>query len=337
MRDTIYRQAALKAAGKGDARVVDCVASTDAMDSYGECVEQKWMLDRYTANPVVLFAHDSRQLPIGKASNVRMEGGALHATLEFVGDDVNPKAGEVWRSIQAGVLRAVSVGFDPHSTRWEKREDREVLVLSDNELMEISVCAVPANPDALMRLRTRAAGATTRNDMDKDEDQLVAAALAVTGEKTAKDAAPVLRAIATNAKRAEALEAENAKLREELDTQRKAAEATARKALIDQGVREGRITPADLADEEWQKDIAAMTLDGLSRHIKRLRSVVPVAVQPVEKKLDSSDPVAGGGAVTLTAEDREVCRKTGTDPKVFLAHKQKLADEARAKSAEGTA
>ena len=53
-------------------------------------------------------------------------------------------------------MRAVSVGFMPHSVRWEKRGDREVYVLADNELYEISVCSIPANPDCLAKMKARA-------------------------------------------------------------------------------------------------------------------------------------------------------------------------------------
>lgn len=142
-----------------DKRTVDVIASTDAQDRYGEIVEQVWQLDAYQANPVVLYAHDSRELPIGKAENIRVEDGQLVATLRFVGAEVNPRAEQVWQLVQEGVLRAVSVGFIPHTYRWEKRDDREVLVLTDNELVEISVVPVPANPEALARMRARALAA----------------------------------------------------------------------------------------------------------------------------------------------------------------------------------
>lgn len=148
-----------KAADEKVERVVEVIASTDAEDRWGDSIEQVWRLDAYRANPVVLYAHDSRALPIGGAENVRVEDGALRATLRFVDASVNPEAEKVWQSIQAGVLRAVSVGFIPHSYRWEKRDDREILVLSDNELVEISVVPVPANPEALMRMRRKALAA----------------------------------------------------------------------------------------------------------------------------------------------------------------------------------
>ena len=67
-----------------DSRSVDVLASTDTLDSHGDIVEQSWDLDRYRSNPVVLFAHDHKSLPVGHADLVRVEGGAFMARLNFV-------------------------------------------------------------------------------------------------------------------------------------------------------------------------------------------------------------------------------------------------------------
>lgn len=133
------------------ARAVDCIASTDTIDSYGEIVAQNWRLDRYKSNPVVLYAHNSRELPIGHAENVRVENGALCARLVFSSAEANPKGEQVWRCVLERTLRAVSVGFVPATIRDELRDGRSVTVLDDCELHEISVVPVPANPDAVMR------------------------------------------------------------------------------------------------------------------------------------------------------------------------------------------
>src|SRR5262245_61773536 len=57
---------------RDESRSIEVVASSDAIDSYGEIVEQKWDLSRYEQNPVVLYAHDKSELPIGRASNLRV-------------------------------------------------------------------------------------------------------------------------------------------------------------------------------------------------------------------------------------------------------------------------
>lgn len=137
-------------------RTATFVASTDALDSYDERVVQHWALERYQRNPIVLFAHDRHALPVGQCIAVAVVDGQLECTLKFATAEANPLAEQVWQSIQQKTLRAVSVGFRPHTYRYEMENDQEVLVLDDNELYEISVVPLPANPDALAKMKQRA-------------------------------------------------------------------------------------------------------------------------------------------------------------------------------------
>lgn len=157
-RDAVVhsRAAVISDSVAADSRSVDVVASTEALDSHGTVLRQNWRLDRYASNPIVLYAHDCDDLPIGLASNVRVDGGQLRATLTFSSADLNPMAEQVWRNVQAKVLRGISVGFWPHSCSWEKKDDVEYLVLDDLELLEISVVPVASNPETLAEMRARA-------------------------------------------------------------------------------------------------------------------------------------------------------------------------------------
>lgn len=187
--DLVTCAAEITAFKAGDAaRSVDVVASTDAIDSMGEIVEQSWDLKRFKANPVVLWAHASREPPIGKASAVAVRDGKLQCRITFASEKANPRAEQAWNLIQEGMLGAVSVGFRPRSVRKERRDDREVYVLADNELYELSVTPVPANAEALMRLRTRAALAAP------------AAALAVQSDRGADAASPFEARMSDNKK-----------------------------------------------------------------------------------------------------------------------------------------
>lgn len=153
---------------KADAetRTMEFVCSTDAVDSYGEIVEQDWDLTRYAANPVVLFEHGHAsgmfggdpldKLPIGKASNVRVEKGQLVATVTFLDEKANPRAPMVFEQYRQGGMNAVSVGFTPKDLRVEKRDGVEVCVLSQCELYEISLVSIPANAEAVARRRKSA-------------------------------------------------------------------------------------------------------------------------------------------------------------------------------------
>jgi HK97 family phage prohead protease len=164
----VFRSLGVRSINKEE-RSIEVVASTDSVDSYGEIVAQNWKLDRYLANPVVLFAHQSRALPVGRAEDVMVRDGALQAKFIFATAEANPLAEQVWQSIAQKTLRGVSVGFMPATVRMEKRDDKEVWVLDDNELFEISMTPVPANPNGLAKMKARAfetyrAGASPSRD-----------------------------------------------------------------------------------------------------------------------------------------------------------------------------
>lgn len=139
-----------------DEREAEFVCSTEAIDSYGEIVRQTWDLKRFSLNPVALWSHSSHDLPVGQWKQVRVEGGALVAVFKAASAAANPVAENAWQSIVEGSLRTVSVGFVSHKTTVEEIDGKEVVVLDDNELFEISLTPLPANPEAVVRMRTKA-------------------------------------------------------------------------------------------------------------------------------------------------------------------------------------
>jgi HK97 family phage major capsid protein/HK97 family phage prohead protease len=106
-----------------------------------------WDLREFKKNPIALFGHNST-FPIGKWANVRIENKQLRGHLELAKEGTSQRIDEIRRLIDADILRAVSVGFRP-----KERKDREGTdwgsVYTKCELIETSVVAVPANPNAL--------------------------------------------------------------------------------------------------------------------------------------------------------------------------------------------
>lgn len=187
-------------------RTVDFVASTDAIDSYGESVcQDNWQLERYLSNPVALFAHMSRELPIGHSTRceVTTDNGKkqLECSIQFSTAEANPLAEQVWQSLRQKSLRTVSVGFIPHTIRWEKRGDQEIYVLDDCELFEISVTPVPANPEALAKMRARAretaTQATSATQRESETTMLTEKEIQDLRDKSSENAA--LKAVAEKA------------------------------------------------------------------------------------------------------------------------------------------
>jgi HK97 family phage prohead protease len=302
-------------------RSVDVVMSTDTIDRYGERVAQDWNLNGYFKNPVVLWAHSSRELPIGRGENVRVEDGALQGTIIFASAAANPIAEQCFQLFREDVLNAVSVGFIPHSYKYEKENDKEVLVLSQNELIELSCTPVPANPDALAKMRafaTRQAptkqmtlpivGANQEKaDMDpeqkmRDLEASVAksADAVITTQKALELANGKVAELQAGAVAAEkALAEERAKLVEVEKRAKIAEEAVVRagvKALVGK-----KITPAE------EEDFVALAIENPARYksmiAKRddLPTAVGTVVVPAEKGAAPLPIAAGESSDALVA------------------------------------
>ena len=136
-----------------DTRTASFVFSDESVDRYGDVIKANgWKLDNFNANPIALFGHDSGSVEniIGRAKNVRVEGSRLVGDIEFMDAGVNPKADAVYQMIKSGFLKTVSVGFAPID--WEPTKDKARpggVDFKTQELLEISVVPIPANPNAV--------------------------------------------------------------------------------------------------------------------------------------------------------------------------------------------
>ena len=129
-----------------DDRTVEFCFSDDSVDRYGERVDQaSWDVKNYKKNPVILWGHDPSRAEnvIGTGDNIKLnQSGKSFITAQFDDDE---HASLIFNKIKKGILRTVSAGFIPHTLEF----DEDVPVLKDNELLEVSVVGIPANPNAL--------------------------------------------------------------------------------------------------------------------------------------------------------------------------------------------
>lgn len=139
----------IKAEGSADSRRLTFTISTGAVDRDRDTLAvEGWDLQSYLANPVLLWAHDADEPPIGKALAVVKRGSALHATFEFCPPEINPFADTIYKMLLGGYLRATSVGFLPEE--WAYNEQRQGFDFKKQTLLEVSVVPVPSNPQALI-------------------------------------------------------------------------------------------------------------------------------------------------------------------------------------------
>lgn len=126
--------------------------------------------DMFNLNPVVLLAHNYRDLPIGKVLNKpKSDGFGVSVKVKFADTE---RGQESWSLVKGGFLRTMSAGFIPDevihrdhesfgditkemSTSWPEfsRKDRDKLraVITKWTLLEASLVSVPSNPLALVR------------------------------------------------------------------------------------------------------------------------------------------------------------------------------------------
>ena len=144
---------------------LDFRSSDQTLDRYDEILTVAgWRLDNYRKNPVVQNAHSYCSLAdtIGKSLITEVRGDHLFQRIQFAVDE-NPMARLAYKLYKGGYLNAVSVGFIP--LRWENGNPeagyrRKYL---EQELLEVSVVSIPANPNALTLAFQ--AGAIQRSDL----------------------------------------------------------------------------------------------------------------------------------------------------------------------------
>src|SRR6202521_3910089 len=154
------------------ARKVRFVFNDGTLDRVGDTIDpQGWQIADYLRNPVVLWAHESWSPPIARGSNLLIEGMALAGDVEFAAPEVYEFADLIYRLVKAKYLNAGSVGFLPLDYSFSSDEDRQFGIdFERQELLEFSICPVPANPNALAE--ARAHGIDTRPLVDWAEKLL---------------------------------------------------------------------------------------------------------------------------------------------------------------------
>jgi HK97 family phage prohead protease len=128
--------------------------SDETEDRYGDIISADgWELQSFRANPVALFGHD-HGFPIGTWTDVHIDKKtkSLRGKLD-IERGASSRIDEIGRLVEAGVLKAVSVGFRPTKSPepLKDKDGKETYGVRfvGQELLECSVVPIPANPNAL--------------------------------------------------------------------------------------------------------------------------------------------------------------------------------------------
>ena len=131
------------------------LASSEKIDSYGDSVVQKGIsLQRFKKNPIILYQHN-QDSPIGTGKAYLGDKG-LMVDVKLAPLGTSPVVDTVRGLLEAGILRAVSIGFS--AMEWEPiRNDENEFTgykFLKSLLHEISIVSIPANDEALAIARS---------------------------------------------------------------------------------------------------------------------------------------------------------------------------------------
>lgn len=136
--------------------------SDETEDRMGDVIQSDgWQLDNFKKNPIALFNHRS-DFVIGTWDNISVKDKRLRGHLKMAPEGTSDRIDEIRRLIDAGILRAVSVGFKPLEYEPRRIDGKYVGELfTKQELVETSLVSVPANPNALAIAKSLKISATT--------------------------------------------------------------------------------------------------------------------------------------------------------------------------------
>jgi len=160
-------------------RQIRVLASSDALDRYNERILPeafKKTIAVFMTNPVVLAAHahklsDGQPPVVGSVVKLWIDAKGLWAVIQFA---VTELAETYWVLYNGGHMKAVSIGFIPLSFEDGVEEGRRVRVYTEVELLEISLVAVPANPEALVRSGGKGNSFVDHKRQEREEGTLMA-------------------------------------------------------------------------------------------------------------------------------------------------------------------
>ena len=126
-------------------------ANTTTKDRANDIVTaEAWAkgVDNYRKNPVLLYQH-KHDNPIGRVENIRVDRKGIF--VEAAVSEAAEKNHGVQTLIKDGALKSFSVGFRVKDGKYNRDDDS--MLITDVELLEISVVSVPCNQESLFSIR----------------------------------------------------------------------------------------------------------------------------------------------------------------------------------------
>jgi HK97 family phage prohead protease len=131
--------------------IFEAMITTEATDRTGDIVRAHGAdIANYMMNPVVMWAHDYTQPPIGKTLSIEVIAGTgLKARFQFPPVGTYEHADTIHRLWAGGFINATSIGFQPKQGKGINGDTVDGREFDAWELLEFSIVPIPANQEAL--------------------------------------------------------------------------------------------------------------------------------------------------------------------------------------------
>lgn len=137
-------------------RTIEFIVTKEVVDADGDLVKVSGIdFTRFDKNPVVLFGHDRRGLPIGKVIKRKTLKDNIKMRVKFPTPEEYSVGDTVYKLVKGGYINAVSMSFFPDYETVEYPKGLKVhgksvrRVINKSEFLELSILPLPSNPDAL--------------------------------------------------------------------------------------------------------------------------------------------------------------------------------------------
>jgi len=179
--------------------IFSAMVSLEQVDRVGDRVIASGMdLRAFRLNPCVMGFHEYSLPPVAKALSIDiLPGIGIKSTFQFPPYGISPRTDEIHSLYSLGVMRACSIGFiDLESRPMPGGRGTEFI---RSELLEYSLCAIPASPGsgviaearALTKAMTNLKSQRSIDPRSKRLDELLS--LARAGRSDAEKTAGILR------------------------------------------------------------------------------------------------------------------------------------------------
>jgi len=130
-------------------REITAVGSKQVVDRDNDILFLDGMsLTNFRKNPVVLWSHDARQPPIGKATKVWVDKKELKFKIKFPEPEESSFADTIFKLTKSGYINSLSIGFSPDWAKALFNDKRGGYDFKESELLEVSMVNIPANQGA---------------------------------------------------------------------------------------------------------------------------------------------------------------------------------------------